>query len=503
MIKSYSFYSYKLNTDKLNLIKDYAILINENKNLLSEYMSNHYRLDLFYNKISKYDFIKLTKHLRKDIGSSFYQQAQMEVYTRCKMHVDNLNLKVKDTRLSICLKYLVKAYKNNKEYIMNYLNKSNNNYHKEILSCINKYGDRLFILAEQLQKKLLKQLTWIEFKSLTFNGINQLGKRQPFIESSQLKLANSVINFNIPKVGKIVIPCRHNKKYHGKLSEYKYSYTKSGQSQISYKCQVLNDKIRIILTRETNNSNNNLDIDLENVIGVDVNTKNNLFSLSDGNIIKYDKWLMDKYRRYERYISRIQRIKDERNLDKKPGKKVIRRIQKMNRISKAYADYKSSELVKYCKDNNIKHIVMEDLNLNSKNKYKLKKDGINYRNIIKVLHLNDLKNVVQRIGNRENIMVSLVNPEYTSQTCQKCGHISRDNRQTQETFSCVACGFNSNADTNSAINIKNRVCVPELRDNFMEYAKTDNMFIGKKYIRKDTYINLYNKLYGENKDKNL
>ena len=212
---------------------------------------------------------------------------------------------------------------------------------------------------------------------------------------------------------------------------------------------------------------------------------------------------MDKYRRYERYISRIQRTKDKRNLDKKPGKKVIRRIQKMNRISKAYADYKSSELVKYCKDNNIKHIVMEDLNLNSKNKYKLKKDGINYRNIIKVLHLNDVKNVVKRIGNRENIMVSLVNPEYTSQTCQKCGHISRDNRQTQETFSCVSCKFEANADKNSAINIKNRVCVPELRDNFMEYAKTDNMFIGKKYIRKDTYINLYNKLYGENKDKNL
>ncbi len=493
MIKSYSFYSHKLNQNKFNVIKNYAILINQNKNNLSKFLFNNYKKDLFYNNISKYDFIKITKDMRKEIGGSFYQQVQIEVYVRYKTQMDKLEFKIKNTNLQIAIKYLVKTYKNNRNELVTYLSKSNKLYHKNILNYIEKYNDRLFNLVKQIQNRILKKLKLIEFKQLTFNGINQLSKRKDFIELSELKLTNAVINLNIPKVDKIVIPIRYNKKYHGKLSEYKHSYTRQYQSQISYKCQVLENKIRIILTREVNDTND-IEIDDENIMGVDVNTKHNLFSLSDGEIIEYDKWLMDKYKRYEKYISRIQKNKEKRNLDKRCGKKVTKRIQKMNRISKYYADYKANELVKYCKSNNIKHIVMEDLNLQSKNKYKLKKDGMNYRNIIKVLHLNDLKNVIKRIGNRENIMVSLVNPEYTSQTCPVCGHISRDNRKTQETFCCVRCGHTENADTNAAISIKNRICIPELRNELMEYDKVNNMFIGKKYISKKVYIEIYRNL---------
>ena len=497
MIKSYSFYSHKLNKDKFNLIKNYAILINENKNTLSKHLFNNLKLDLFYNNLSKYDFIKLTKNMRKNIGGTSYQQVQIEVYTKYKNQIDKLDFKIKNTKLAISIKYLVKIYKNNKENIISYLNKSNKSYHKEILNHINKYDDRLFNLIIKIQKRLLNKLKLIEFKKLTFSDINQIGNTKKdieMIELSNLKLANAVINLNIPKIDKIVIPCRYNKKYHGSLNEYKYSLNdKTKQKRYSYKCQVLDNKIRIIMTREVDDLNLT-NIDLDNVIGIDVNTKNNLFSLSDSNIIKYDKWLIDKYRRYEKYISRIQRNKNKRNLDKRYGKKVIRRIQKMNRISKFYSDYKSNELIRYCKSKNIKHIVMEDLNLQSKNKYKIKKDGLNYRNIIKVLHLNDLKNVIKRIGNRENIIVSIVNPEYTSQTCPSCGHISRDNRKTQETFSCVKCNYINNADINAAINIKNRVYISELRNKLMEYDKVNNMFIGKKYISKNIYMKIYKNL---------
>ena len=33
-----------------------------------------------------------------------------------------------------------------------------------------------------------------------------------------------------------------------------------------------------------------------------------------------------------------------------------------------------------------------------------------------------------------------VDPKHTSQTCIKCGYISKDNRKEQETFKCVKCG---------------------------------------------------------------
>ena len=46
-----------------------------------------------------------------------------------------------------------------------------------------------------------------------------------------------------------------------------------------------------------------------------------------------------------------------------------------------------------------------------------------------------------------------VPPQHTSRTCPCCGHVSADNRQTQEQFSCVECGFEENADLVGAINV--------------------------------------------------
>ena len=46
-----------------------------------------------------------------------------------------------------------------------------------------------------------------------------------------------------------------------------------------------------------------------------------------------------------------------------------------------------------------------------------------------------------------------VPPQNTSRTCPCCGHVSKDNRQTQAKFECVKCGFEENADVVGAINI--------------------------------------------------
>lgn len=49
--------------------------------------------------------------------------------------------------------------------------------------------------------------------------------------------------------------------------------------------------------------------------------------------------------------------------------------------------------------------------------------------------------------------VVAVPPQYTSQTCPCCGHVSKENRQTQSKFGCVECGFEENADLVGAMNI--------------------------------------------------
>lgn len=49
--------------------------------------------------------------------------------------------------------------------------------------------------------------------------------------------------------------------------------------------------------------------------------------------------------------------------------------------------------------------------------------------------------------------VLAINPAYTSQKCACCGHTAKDNRQTQASFVCTACGYSANADINGARNI--------------------------------------------------
>ncbi|MBN2865593.1 MAG: transposase [Thiotrichales bacterium] len=49
-----------------------------------------------------------------------------------------------------------------------------------------------------------------------------------------------------------------------------------------------------------------------------------------------------------------------------------------------------------------------------------------------------------------------VNPQYTSQTCPSCHHISKNNRKTQSEFECEECGFKANADLVGALNVLER-----------------------------------------------
>ena len=49
--------------------------------------------------------------------------------------------------------------------------------------------------------------------------------------------------------------------------------------------------------------------------------------------------------------------------------------------------------------------------------------------------------------------VVAVNPQYTSQTCNYCGHVAKENRKSQADFECMACGHKDNADRNASKNI--------------------------------------------------
>jgi IS605 OrfB family transposase len=67
-----------------------------------------------------------------------------------------------------------------------------------------------------------------------------------------------------------------------------------------------------------------------------------------------------------------------------------------------------------------------------------------------------LRSFIEYKARGAGVLVVLVNPAYTSQTCNVCGFVSKENRPTQHQFKCLACGFEIHADWNAALNIRDR-----------------------------------------------
>lgn len=187
------------------------------------------------------------------------------------------------------------------------------------------------------------------------------------------------------------------------------------------------------------------------VLGVDMNTRQ--VATSDGHFYFLPD-LKKKEARRKRYQRRMARQVKGSNRRKDTKKKLARVSRKIANIRKDWIHKTTREIAERCGT-----IVVEDL--------KVKNMTVSARGTIE----NPGKNVKQKAGlNRAVLDTALgglrrnleykcgrlveVNPAYTSQRCSKCGHVDKENRKTQARFQCMSCGYESNADTNAAMNIR-------------------------------------------------
>jgi IS605 OrfB family transposase len=131
------------------------------------------------------------------------------------------------------------------------------------------------------------------------------------------------------------------------------------------------------------------------------------------------------------------------------GHGIKTRIKPIKNIKNKIANFRDTTNHKYSRyivDMAIKHkcgtIQMEDLS------------GINKDNIfLKNWSYYDLQEKIKYKAEEVGIKVIKISPKYTSQRCSKCGHIHKENRESQSKFVCQECGFTTNADYNAAKNI--------------------------------------------------
>jgi transposase, IS605 orfB family len=315
------------------------------------------------------------------------------------------------------------------------------------------------------------------FKKLSFTGVNCSTTK--FIENSNNKYTNGIINLNIPKSGIVEIPFIHSQQYHGNLNNIKYSMNgrNKQQYQKQYQCIIGYNKIRIIIAVDDNRTYN--PPTMNHIEGVDVNVKHNLLQCSDGYTIDYDRKMVKKILIHKKKQDRITSTKKKRGLSIEYTKKQLEQNKRDRRRSISMVEKCLVELFKHCNQNNVDHLVFEDLNKFTR-KYKIndKEFNVNIRRLMSILHLVDIKNIAKRIGKKYGITISLTNAEYTSQQCSKCGCIHKDNRKTQEKFKCIHCGHEENADLNASKNIRNRISVDVLRGSLHTVVE-NNTYIPK------------------------
>jgi putative transposase len=173
--------------------------------------------------------------------------------------------------------------------------------------------------------------------------------------------------------------------------------------------------------------------DNQSICGIDMGLK--YFAVtSDGEYFENPKHLfkhLDKLRVENRKLSRM---------DKK-GKNYQKQV---NKLQKIYLKIKRCRLDHHHKitsylAENYDYVVVEDLNIS---------DMVRNKNLSKHI-LDSSWGLFFELLKQKTEVIS-VDPKYTSQKCSNCGHISKENRKTQEKFKCVECGHESNADYNAS-----------------------------------------------------
>ena len=494
------FNSNGLTRQKYDELYDFAVLIQNHKNTVSQHVNSHLLHYLDYNK---FQFIKVMRERFKNvIPSSFDAQLYTQVFTCYQNKFDAIQRKLifevvtfngfelykrdtkkhkkgdlkkvvidkKQTQLSNCLTYLAR-YGNEStiDYINSNINKCDEKkreFYNNILRYCNKFGfERLYNLALSKRKRIVKHYSEypIEFKSLTFSG--RCRKTKIIDYNSKF---GSVINSFISLSGisrskgrkSFDIPVTFNKGWHGNMKDYKkknndYEYTITfNEKEHQVNIHLCKDGERYIPQANGN------------TVGIDVNCKHNLFSLSDETTYDYDRKLVNDFCKLSLEIDKLK----EKNKEYEIGK---RKQQKLDTLKSKMIKSEQQLIANMCKtlqSQGVGHIVMEDLDNGFGRCYVKDKDNedINYNRKVKFLGLSSLKQEVEHIARKYDIAVSTVQASYTSKMCPICGCIEDENRPNQETFECIKCGHKDNADFNAAKNIKNRVLVTVLRDMLLK-----------------------------------
>ena len=198
-------------------------------------------------------------------------------------------------------------------------------------------------------------------------------------------------------------------------------------------------------------------------IGIDVGVAR-FATLSDASFIAP----LNSFRKHQQRLARYQRRMSRKAKFSNNWNKAKARVQRIHTgIANARKDFlhKTTTTIRLAARANHALVCIEDLQVRNMSrssrgtveqpgKKVSQKNGLN-RAILDQGWGEFRRQLDYKLGWNGGILLT-VRPHHTSQTCPCCGHVSKDNRQTQAKFLCVDCGYENHADVVGAINVLER-----------------------------------------------
>ena len=421
----------------------------------------------------------------EELVPSFYK---INVKGHKKGELKSIERHTKKTELSSVLTWLARYGKDETVYwlesVIPTVIETKQKFYRTILAKIRKFGfDRLMRLALSRRATVFSEYEKrgkITFESLTFSGRSRI--KRPIVDARRNESGKFDYFVEISwdwhdqgyrgdSKNTLCMPFKYNKAYHRSLSRY------CNGADTSYTMVVRGKDIHVVLARDGYRYKNTDEITEDNTVGIDVNSKHNMFALSTGEFIPHDEELVAELEsellkvdeKHQRYNSRFKEGEEHEafKISKRDRKRIEAITVKLNESNKR-------RIAVMCKDLHslgYRHIVMENLTgFQGSRLDSTDKNGLNLGRLHLRIGLSSLKDEVEHIAPKYCESLSLIHPEYTSKMCPVCGAIDDRNRPDQETFDCVECHHQDNADRNSSINIKFRVTSTVLRGNLLELA---------------------------------
>ena len=207
--------------------------------------------------------------------------------------------------------------------------------------------------------------------------------------------------------------------------------------------------------------------DLNNIVGLDVNMKNNeFFKLSipnfkpitwPENIEKLHQQLDNKYRKLQHYLTTHNHGQDNSNTTKLIAKQRQKVQAKMSNVMHEWLIQVATQLVQQ-----YPILAMEDLNSFgmrlSKRYNKHLRKNVNHK--LATLSPTAFKKIMEYIYQDNGGILLEVDSWDSSKTCYYCGHINHDLKVGQKVWQCPNCQENLDRDYNATLNIKEWALYP-------------------------------------------